>query len=120
MHKFITSLLLTLALLFGGAVTLAPAAQAARPGVTPSSACVSGYEFNNLLEGTPRAEAERFLDGPGRGDGDSLRVYRSCANDWAHAQVHVRYVRGRVFSVMGMRIGDGGRFDIPAKEGRSR
>jgi hypothetical protein len=112
--KSITTLAIATGLLFGG---IAPAV-ASRPGVTPTSACVSGWEFNNLHEGTPRAEAERFLDGSGRGDGDSLRIYRSCANDWAHAQVHVRYVRGRVFSVMGMRIGQGGRFDVPPKGGR--
>lgn len=114
MLKLIAALALALGLL-----AIAPAAsQASRPGVTPSSTCVSGWEFNHLLEGTPRAEAERFLDGPGRGDDRQLRKYRSCANDWARAQVHVKYVRGRVFSVMGLRIGPGGRFDVPPNEGR--
>lgn len=111
MPRFIFTLALAL-----GMLAVAPAAsQASRPGVTPSSACVSGWEFNNVLEGTPRADAERFLDGPGRGGDPQLRLYRSCANDWAHAQVHVRYVRGRVFSVMGMRIGRGGRFVVPPR-----
>lgn len=88
---------------------------ASRPGVTPSSKCVSGYEFEQLRAGTPRAEAEAFLDGPGRGDQHTLRHYRSCAGTWRQAQVSVKYLDGRVFSVFDTRISGGGHFIVPAK-----
>jgi hypothetical protein len=80
-----------------------------RPGVTPTSKCVSGYEFEHIRNGTPRAEAERFLDGPGRfWDGNkNLAIYRSCAGSWREAQVGVKYVGGRVFWVSGTRIVNG-------------
>lgn len=107
MRRALTTLLLALA-----ALTPMADAQASRPGVTPDSKCVSGYEFNNLPNGTPRADAEAFLDGPGRGWGQSVRIYRSCAGSWASAQVSVRYVDGKVRSVMGVRM-DGGRLLLP-------
>lgn len=78
-----------------------------RDGVTPRSKCVSGYEFQNLKNGTPRAQAERFLDGPGRSDGRFIRVYRSCAYPWRHAHVSVSYYKGHVFDVIRVRSKNG-------------
>lgn len=102
------------------ALVAAPAAAepnvpGSRPGVTPNSACVSGWEAENLAWGTPRVEAEKFLDGPGRGEDQKLRVYRSCAGPWDHAQVHVRYINGRVAMVMNLRIGRHGTLGVPPR-----
>lgn len=78
-----------------------------REGVTPKSKCVSGYELRNLKRGTPRAEAERFLDGRGRSDGPLIRAYRSCAYSWRFANVSVSYYKGRVFDVIRIRSKNG-------------
>lgn len=111
MSKLLTALALALGILFA-----VPAASlASRPGVTPSSACVSGWEFNQLTSGASRAAVEDLLDGPGRATYAGQRAYRSCAGSWRQAQVVVRYAEGRLTLFAGVRLNSGS-LSVPSKE----
>jgi hypothetical protein len=95
---------IALGLLLGVGMLASPASaepdwdgSGSRPGVTPTSRCVTPSEFYSLDRfKTTREEAERILDWKGRSAKSGVntwrwRYYRGCNGTWTTSKIGIRY-----------------------------
>lgn len=90
------------------AALLVPDAAAAdtRPGVTPTSGCVTRPEWNHLHHGMARAEVYRLLDWEGGPvlmptvakprESWRIRTYRGCKGSWGSSRIYLWFRHGRL------------------------
>lgn len=102
--------LITAGLVVAGLIAPAPAI-ASRPGVTPTSACVSGWEFGQLRDGMSRQDVEALLDGPGRPHprySRRMAEYRPCASPtWRQGRTIVEYRHGAFYDAAEIIVDEG-------------